>query len=62
METSRRAPADPTPEAEHQYHDYRGNAVPWFVHVLWILFWCFAISYAIRFFIPTMQMEMLSPP
>ena len=27
------------------FHNYTGNAIPWFVRVIWIIFWCFAIAY-----------------
>jgi hypothetical protein len=50
-----------TPEQENAYHQYTGNAIPWFVRVIWIIFWCFAIAYVILWLIPSLQTELLSP-
>ena len=51
-----------TPEAEHENHRYIGHEVPWYVHVLWVLFWLFAIGYVLRFLFPVIQGELRSPP
>ena len=50
-----------TPEQENVYHQYTGNAIPWFLRVIWIIFWCFAIAYVILWLIPSLQSELLSP-
>ena len=49
-------------EEEHTYHHYTGNAIPWFVRGVWIVFWCFAISYVLVWLIPSLQSELLTPP
>jgi hypothetical protein len=49
-----------TAEQEHTYHHYTGNAIPWFVRGIWIVFWCYAITYVILWFIPSLQSELLS--
>ena len=36
-----------TAEEENTFHYYTGNAIPWFVRALWILFWCGAIAYVV---------------
>ncbi len=51
-----------TAEQEHRYHHYTGNAIPWYVRLIWILFWVFAIYYAVRYLLPTMQVELVTPP
>jgi hypothetical protein len=51
-----------TPEEEHRYHHYTGNSIPWYVRLIWVLFWVFAIYYAVTYFLPTMQEEMVTPP
>jgi hypothetical protein len=51
-----------TAEEEHQYHYYTGRRIPWFVHLIWVLFWCFAAYYIIRFLLPSLQTELLAPP
>lgn len=50
-----------TPEQENAFHQYTGNAIPWFVRGIWIIFWCFAIAYVILYFIPSLQSELLTP-
>ncbi len=47
---------------EHTYHHYTGNAIPWFVRGIWIIFWCYAITYVVLWLLPSLQSELLSPP
>lgn len=49
-------------ETEHQNHHYTGNRIPWYVHLLWVSYWVFAIAYAVKYFVPDLQVEMISPP
>lgn len=49
-------------EEEQRHHTYTSNAIPWYVRLIWLLFWIFAIAYAIRYFLPAIQQELLSPP
>jgi len=51
-----------TPEQENTYHHYTGNAIPWFVRGIWIVFWCYAIAYAVIWLLPSLQSELLTPP
>lgn len=56
-------PAEHTPaDVEHQYHQYVGNRIPWYVRLIWIGFWCFAVYYVIRYLFPDLQTELLAPP
>lgn len=55
-------PESATPKEESRYHHYTGNTIPWFVHLIWVIFWIIAIYYAVNWMWPTMQVEMLSPP
>lgn len=55
-------PPRTTPEAENRFHDYVGNAIPWYVRVIWIGFWIFAVTYMIRFVLPAMQLELIQKP
>ena len=50
-----------TPQEEHVYHHYTGNAIPWFVRLIWILFWCYAITYVVVWLLPSLQSELLAP-
>jgi hypothetical protein len=51
-----------TAEAENVYLQYTGNAIPWFVRLLWIIFWCSAIAYVVIWLLPALQSELLAPP
>ena len=51
-----------TPEEEHRHHTYTSNVIPWYVRLIWILFWIFVIYYTLKYFIPAMDRELLSPP
>lgn len=48
--------------AEHQYHRYVGTSLPWYVRLVWIGFWCFAIYYLVTYLIPNVQHELQSVP
>ena len=49
-------------EEESTFHTYTGNAIPWFVRAIWILFWCGAIAYVVTWLLPALQSELLKPP
>jgi hypothetical protein len=49
-------------EQENRNHTYTSNVIPWYVRLIWVMFWIFVITYAIKFFIPAIQREMLTPP
>lgn len=51
-----------TAEAEHQYHYYTGNRIPWYVRLMWLGFWILAIAYAVRLMFPAMQAELFPQP
>ncbi len=55
-------PEQKTAETEKQFHSYKSSEIPWYVRLIWILFWALAIYYIIKFFLPIIQIEMLSPP
>jgi hypothetical protein len=62
-ETSDTQPGDaPTARHEAEYHTYRGSRIPWYVRLIWILFWCFAAYYAIRYLFPDLRTELFNPP
>jgi len=57
------APSDrASPEVEGRYHTYVGNRIPWYVRLIWICFWVFAVYYTIAYLFPNLQTEILSPP
>lgn len=54
--------AETTPEDEHRFHSYVGNRIPWYVRLIWIGFWVFAIYYVITYLFPDLQTEIVNPP
>ncbi len=44
-----------------QFHRYRGNRIPWYVRLMWLGFWIFAIAYTIRLLFPAIQTELFKP-
>jgi hypothetical protein len=51
---------DETPvKVENSYHRYVANRIPWFVRMMWIGYWCFAIYYTLRYLFPDLQLELL---
>jgi len=55
-------PPKHTARAEHHFHQYTGNRIPWYVRLIWLLFWIFAVYYFVVYLVPIMQVEMISPP
>jgi len=56
------APSSGTPENELQYHTYVSNTIPWYVRLIWVVFWVFAAAYVIQNFLPAIQTELITPP
>lgn len=58
-----RDPADPgSAVTEGRFHTYVGNRIPWYVRLIWICFWIFAVYYVIKYLFPDLQNEILTPP
>ena len=51
-------PENTSAEVEHQYHHYTGNRIPWYVRLMWLFFWIFAVAYTIRFLFPAVRVEL----
>lgn len=49
---------DQSAENEHQYHHYRSNKIPWYVRLMWLGFWVFAVAYTILFLFPAIREEL----
>jgi hypothetical protein len=49
-------------QRESGYHTYRGSRIPWYVRLIWIGFWCFAVYYTLTYLFPSLQVELLNPP
>lgn len=54
--------AQPSAEQDDQYHNYISNVIPWYVRLIWLLFWVFVVYYGIKYFLPAIQAELLAPP
>jgi hypothetical protein len=55
--------ADPdSASSEHRFHSYVGSRIPWYVRLIWIGFWVFAIYYTITYLFPDLQSEIGNPP
>jgi hypothetical protein len=48
-----------SPEVETQHHRYVSNVIPWYVRLIWVLFWIFVVYYGIKYFLPAIQEELL---
>lgn len=55
-------PNSGSPEQDLQYHTYSSSVIPWYVRLIWVVFWIFAAAYVIRNFLPAIQTELLTPP
>lgn len=51
-----------TPEQEGRFHNYVGHQIPWYVRVMWLLFWILAAWYVVNLLLPALDSELLSPP
>ncbi len=51
-----------TIETESQFHNYRGNHIPWYVRLMWLGFWVLAVAYTIRLLFPALQVELFNRP
>lgn len=55
-------PDSSSAEAEGRFHTYVGNRIPWYVRLIWLAFWVFAVYYTIAYLFPDLQTEILNPP
>jgi len=62
MSVSESSPEEAPAEVEHQFHHYTGNRIPWYVRLLWILFWIFAVYYTLTYLFPALRIELAAPP
>ena len=51
-----------TLDEEERQHSYTSSTIPWYVRMIWLLFWIFAIYYAVTYLLPALQTEMVNPP
>lgn len=53
-------PQEHSPEAEHRFHNYVGTRIPWYVRMIWLGFWIFAVYYTVKYLFPDLQFELKS--
>jgi hypothetical protein len=51
-----------TVEEEQRHHTYHSHVIPWYVRLIWLLFWIFVVYYGVVYFLPAIQNDLLSPP
>jgi hypothetical protein len=51
-----------TAQDESRFHHYVGSTIPWYVHLLWVVFWCFAAWYVIGLLLPALRSELAPAP
>ncbi len=51
-----------TAREESRYHNYVGSKIPWYLHLMWVIFWCFAAWYVIGLLLPALRVELTTPP
>jgi hypothetical protein len=49
-------------QEEGRFHRYVGHEIPWYVRLIWVLFWCFAAWYVVSLLLPALDTELLAPP
>jgi hypothetical protein len=47
---------------EHQFHTYSSNRIPWYVRLVWLLFWIFAVYYTLEYLFPELRTELVNRP
>lgn len=57
----REQPDQTSPVSEGRFHTYVGNRIPWYVRLLWVCFWVFAVYYVITYLFPDLQTAIFNP-
>jgi hypothetical protein len=47
-------------KTENQFHNYRSGTIPWYVRLIWVLFWCFAAYYIVTYVFPNLRVELFA--
>lgn len=55
-------PEHQPPDIEGRFHRYISNKIPWYVHLMWVLFWIFVASYVLTYLLPALKTELVNPP
>ncbi len=49
-------------EEEGKHLNYVGHQIPWAVRLIWVIFWSASAWYVIRWLLPALQVELITPP
>ena len=52
---------DSAAQAESRFHTYVSNRIPWYLRLLWLCFWVFAIYYVVTYLFPDLQTAIFNP-
>jgi len=63
MTTTEKTPLDESSaDLENRFHNYQSSRIPWYVRLVWLLFWIFAVYYTLQYLFPALRIEMTTPP
>jgi len=51
-----------SPRGESRHHAYVTNRIPWYVRLVWVGFWVFAVYYTVTYLFPMLQKELVVIP
>ncbi len=51
---------DASAKTENQFHNYSSNTIPWYVRLIWVLFWCYAAYYIVTYLFPNLRVELFA--
>lgn len=55
------SPEQASAQAEGKHHSYVTHHIPWYVHLLWVLFWILAVTYILSYLFPSLRQELDLP-
>lgn len=56
-------PQDPydSPAEENRFHTYATHHIPWYIRIMWVVFWVLAVYYVIRWAVPMAKVFFKQP-
>lgn len=45
-------PHSDTPAEENRFHTYTTHNIPWYIRIMWVVFWVAAIYYVVKWGVP----------
>jgi hypothetical protein len=50
------------PELARKHHRFLRPRLPWYIQLIWMAFWLFALAFVVYFLFPALQKQLLSVP